>query len=148
MSEEEKPSKKEEEVFGVPISKLGWPALIGAGAAILGVLGLGAYILKPQLDKYQGDMQSRQAYIQQQQLQAAQAQQAQLQQQQQYQQAQNQIAPAVEQQPPQGIEQSQPVDQQYAVEQDPFKRQSRRVRIPEVEATEGSSSNRFNNISV
>ena len=147
MSEEEKPSKKEEEVFGVPISKLGWPALIGAGAAILGVLGLGAYILKPQLDKYQGDMQSRQAYMQQQQLQAAQAQQAQLQQQQQYQQAQNQVA-QVEQQPPQEMQQSQPVDQQYAVEQDPFQRQSRRVRIPEVEATEGSSSNRFNNISV
>lgn len=144
---EETPTKKEEEFFGMPLSKIGVPAL---GVGLL-ALGLGAYqLLKPQIDQMGNDMRNRQAYAQQQQLAAAQAQQQQLQLQHQHQQdAYNGNQPQEGQQGMQGQqEQTQPqgVDPSVAIEQDPFARQ-RRVRIPEVEA-DSSGTSRFNNISI
>lgn len=146
---EESSSKKEEEIFGIPVSKLGGPAL---GVAAVGVvLGL-ASLLRPQIEALQRDLQMRQAYSQQAQLAAAQEQQRQLQLQQ-----QRQTATYNDGQPQEiGLEQQaqleQPqqsvVDPQYAIEQDPFSHQHpRKVRIPEVEA-DGSGQNRFNNISI
>lgn len=142
---EESSSKKEEELLGIPLSKLGAPAL---GIAALALGGVVYQFLKPQIEQMTADMRNRQAYAQQQQLLAAQQQQLQLQQQHQnvaYNGNQNQQEQwgNSEQSAP---EQPQGVDPSVAIEQDPFQRQ-RRVRIPEVES-DGSGASRFNNISI
>lgn len=137
-------SKKEEEFFGFPVSKLGGPALVVGGLALLGTI---AMYFKPQIDQMQNDMRSRQAYAQQQQLLAAQAQQQQI--------AAQQAALQGGQYPPGSEQQQMPPEQQQtqvegppvAIEQDPTSRQPRRVRIPEIEAN-GTGSDRFNNISI
>lgn len=140
---EEYSSKKEEELLGIPLSKLGAPAL---GIAALALGGVVYQFLKPQIEQMTADMRNRQAYAQQQQLLAAQQQQFQYQQQ--HQQA---LGNQNQQGPQEMIEQSvqepsQGADPSVAIEQDPFQR-SRRVRIPEVES-DGSGSSRFNNISI
>lgn len=147
MSDEE-PKKKDKDFLGIPSSDLGtYGIVLGAIGAVLGLGALAYPLLKPQIDKAQGDMQARQAYQQHMQLQAMQAQQAQ---------AQAQTAYPPEPYPGEG--QGQPVqpepsqtpviDPRYAVETDPMVRGPRRTRIPEVEATETSGADRFNNISV
>lgn len=141
MSEES--SKKEEELLGIPLSKLGAPAL---GIAALALGGVVYQFLKPQIEQMTADMRNRQAYAQQQQLLAAQQQQ--LQYQQQHQQAPYNQPPGAQQEMTEQSVQEQPqgADPSVAIEQDPFQR-SRRVRIPEVEA-DGSGTSRFNNISI
>lgn len=101
--EEDKPAKKEEEIFGFPISRLG--ALTGA-LALLGVAALGWHVLRPQLPN-----------LQQQQLQQ-----------------QQQPAQQAPQQTDVDIEEQVPVQQGYAVEQDPFTGRRQRQRVPEVES--------------
>lgn len=144
MTDDESP-KKEEEFLGIPMSKLGAPALVVGGLALLASIAVP--FLKPQIEQAQRDMQNRQAYAQQQQQLAAQAQQQQIQQQSQYSGDPNQGIPQEHQAQPEQ-EKIPETGPQYAVEQDPFNRQApRRVRIPEVES-ESSGSNRFNNISI
>lgn len=137
---EESSSKKEEEIFGIPMSKAG--ILLG-GAGLLAAIIMP--FVKPQIEQMQNDMRNRQAYAQQQQILAAQAQQQQLQAQQQH--LQNQ---AIQEQQEMTIQsepqQPQGADPSVAIEQDPFQR-TRRVRIPEVES-DSSGTGRFNNISI
>ena len=146
MSEEETSKKKEKEFFGIPVSDLGPAGLLLGGLAL--VAAVAVPFLKPQIDKYQVDMQNRQAYLQQQQLAAVQAQQQQILAQQQAPQ-EGQYSQISEQQQIQPVqEQTSTVYPQYAVEQDPFVKGPRRARIPEIEATEAVGTSRFNNISV
>lgn len=147
---EESSSKKEEEFLGFPISKLGGPALVVGGLALVGTL---YSIFKPQIEERMAGMNQRQAYIQQQQMLAAQEQQRQLMSQQQYQQGPSAAyPPQTEQQENREMSgESQPVeaDPRMAVESDPFARNTqRRVRIPEIDASEQAGVGRFNNISV